>query len=98
MFCPRRARPHGIHYDDALCSELGFWKHRRTNAHGQYVPVGGLAYFVSPPRSMQEVVTDPFHSVIYVVFILASCAMFSVVWIEVKREGESDSIVHSEIS
>ena len=49
------------------------------------MPVGGLAYFVSPPRSMQEVVTDPLHSIIYVVFILASCAMFSVVWIEVKR-------------
>lgn len=35
---------------------------------------------------MQEVVTDPLHSIIYVVFILASCAMFSVVWIEVKRD------------
>merc|ERR1712087_191975 len=66
---------------------FGDW---RTNAHGQYVPVGGLAYFVSPPRSMQEVVTDPIHSIIYVLFILISCALFSVVWIEISGGSPRD--------
>jgi len=66
---------------------FGDW---RTNAHGQYVPVGGLAYFVSPPRSMQEVVTDPIHSILYVMFILISCALFSVVWIEISGGSPRD--------
>jgi protein transport protein SEC61 subunit alpha len=66
---------------------FGNW---RTNAHGQYVPIGGLAYYVSPPRSMAEVVSDPIHSTFYVAFILLSCAVFSVVWIEISGGSPRD--------
>merc|ERR1719150_296660 len=34
---------------------LGDW---RPNARNQWMPVGGIAYYVSPPQSMVEVVTD----------------------------------------
>jgi len=59
---------------------FGDWK---SNQHGNYIPIGGLAYYVSPPRSISEVIADPFHSTIYVLFILITCAVFSVVWIEI---------------
>merc|ERR1719410_1697609 len=36
---------------------FGDW---RPNARNEWVPIGGLAYYVSPPQSLVEVVTDPF--------------------------------------
>ena len=54
------------------------------------VPVGGVAYYISPPRSLTEVVFDPFHAVFYLVFILASCAVFSTMWIEVSGSSARD--------
>jgi len=63
-----------------LVKLFGDWK---SNQHGNYIPIGGLAYYVSPPRSISEVIADPFHSTIYVLFILITCAVFSVVWIEI---------------
>lgn len=47
------------------------------------MPVGGIAYYISPPHSLAEIIGDPFHAVFYLVFILASCALFSKTWIEV---------------
>ena len=49
----------------------------------QSVPVGGIAYYISPPKSLTDIVGDPFHALFYLVFILASCALFSKTWIEV---------------
>lgn len=61
---------------------LGRWQEVEGQA-GQSVPVGGIAYYISPPHSLAEIVSDPFHAVFYLVFILASCALFSKTWIEV---------------
>jgi len=60
------------------------------NSYGQYVPIGGLAYYVSPPRALSEVLTDPIHTAIYLIFILGSCAIFSVIWIEVSGASPRD--------
>lgn len=59
--------------------------HPKHTAHNprQSVPVGGIAYYISPPHSLAEIVKDPFHALFYLVFILASCALFSKTWIEV---------------
>jgi len=57
---------------------------------GQSVPVGGLAYYVSPPTSMGDIVGDPFHALFYLVFILGSCALFSKTWIEVSGSSARD--------
>lgn len=50
---------------------------------GNSVPVSGLAYYISPPLTFAEIAKDPFHAVFYLIFILASCALFSKTWIEV---------------
>ncbi|EES05254.1 hypothetical protein SORBI_3004G179100 [Sorghum bicolor] len=53
---------------------LGVWKEASYAA----VPVGGLAYYVTPPSS---VVADPLHALIYTVLLLASCALLSQFWV-----------------
>lgn len=56
------------------------------------MPVGGLVYYISPPRGMGEIVTDPLHTLIYIVFILGSCALFSKTWIEVSGSSVRDVV------
>ena len=51
------------------------------------VPVGGLAYYLSPPQSLAEIADDPGHALLYLLFILVSCALFSRFWIEVADMG-----------
>lgn len=53
---------------------LGVWKEASYAA----VPVGGLAYYVTPPSS---VAADPLHALIYTVLLLASCALLSQFWV-----------------
>jgi len=57
---------------------------------GQSVPVGGLAYYVSPPQSIAEIFYDPFHAIFYFTFILTACALFSKTWIEVSGSSARD--------
>jgi protein transport protein SEC61 subunit alpha len=57
---------------------------------GQSVPVGGLAYYVSPPISLTEILYDPLHAIIYFSFILIACALFSKTWIEVSGSSPKD--------
>lgn len=50
----------------------------------------GVAYYMSPPHTLKEVVTDPIHTSIYIVFMLTACALFSKTWIEVSGSGPRD--------
>lgn len=67
---------------------LGAWK--EVPGSTQSVPVSGMAYYVSPPRSLAELAGDPLHTIIYVTFILGSCALFSKTWIEVSGSSARD--------
>lgn len=53
-------------------------------------PVGGLCYYLSPPESFTSVLEDPVHAVVYIVFMLGSCAFFSKTWIEVSGSSAKD--------
>jgi len=66
---------------------LGDW---RPNARGQWAPVGGIAYYLSPPNSVMEIITHPLHVVTYVGFILGSAGMFSRIWIDVSGSSPQD--------
>ena len=55
------------------------------------VPVGGIAYYISPPRGgMTELITEPLHSLIYIIFVIGSCGLFSKTWIEVSGSSVND--------
>uniref|UniRef100_A0A3Q2XH22 Protein transport protein SEC61 subunit alpha n=1 Tax=Hippocampus comes TaxID=109280 RepID=A0A3Q2XH22_HIPCM len=53
-------------------------------------PVGGLCYYLSPPESFGSVLEDPVHALIYIAFMLGSCAFFSKTWIEVSGSSAKD--------
>jgi protein transport protein SEC61 subunit alpha len=70
---------------------LGRWQDVEGNSFGsQSIPVGGLAYYVSPPGSLAEILHDPFHALFYLTFILTACALFSKTWIEVSGSSPKD--------
>jgi len=41
---------------------------------GHAAPIGGLAYYISPPQSLTSIMSDPIHAVIYTTFVITSCA------------------------
>jgi len=71
-----------------LVNLLGQWQ--EMDGSGQSVPVGGLAYYLSPPHSFSDIWEDPPHAFIYVAFVLVSCALFSKTWIEVSGSSPKD--------
>jgi protein transport protein SEC61 subunit alpha len=74
---------------NVLVRLLGKWQEVEGSA-GQKIPVGGIAYYISPPQSLAEIIYDPFHGVFYLVFILTSCALFSKTWIDVSGSSARD--------
>jgi len=74
---------------NVLVKLLGVWKEVKEN-RGQSIPVSGIAYYISPPQSFSEVFSDPVHFVVYMAFILGSCALFSKTWIEVSGQSPKD--------
>merc|ERR1712127_393104 len=73
---------------NVLVRLLGKWQ--EVEGGGQTIPVGGIAYYISPPSSFAEILYDPFHAVFYLIFILTACAMFSKTWIEVSGASARD--------
>jgi preprotein translocase SecY subunit len=58
-----------------------------TNGSVSVYPVGGLAYYVTSPRSIQGVLADPIQAAIYLAIIVAFCGVFSLIWLEVGGLG-----------
>jgi len=74
-----------------LIQLVGTWRELESTYYsGQSVPVAGIAYYISPPTNMQEFLLDPFHTIIYLIFILGSCALFSKTRIEVSGSSAKD--------
>jgi len=74
---------------NVLVRLLGVWKEQKDSP-GTSVPVSGLAYYISPPTTFNDLLRDPIHVVLYLSFILASCALFSKTWIEVSGMSPKD--------
>ncbi|XP_008282025.1 protein transport protein Sec61 subunit alpha-like 1 [Stegastes partitus] len=73
-----------------LVNLLGTWSDTSSGGPARAYPVGGLCYYLSPPESFGSVLEDPVHAVIYIVFMLGSCAFFSKTWIEVSGSSAKD--------
>ena len=52
-------------------------------------PIGGLAFFVTAPRNIQNVIAEPLRAAAYLGIIIAFCAVFSLIWLEVGGLGPS---------
>eukprot|EP00744_Colponema_vietnamica_P002755 GILI01004290.1.p1 GENE.GILI01004290.1~~GILI01004290.1.p1 ORF type:complete len:200 (-),score=74.85 GILI01004290.1:300-878(-) len=73
-----------------LVGLLGTWEEREYSSSGQMYPVGGLAYYITPPQAFSEMLTDPIHALFYITFVLVTCALFSKVWITINKTGPRD--------
>lgn len=71
-----------------LVNMLGQWQ--EVEMGGPSIPVGGLAYYLSPPGSFASILEDPLHSFVYISFVLISCAVFSKTWIEIAGSSPRD--------
>jgi len=71
-----------------LVNLLGQWQ--EVDYSGQSIPVGGIAYYISPPHSFFDIWDDPIHAIFYVFFVTISCALFSKTWVEVSGTSARD--------
>merc|ERR1719160_2159305 len=55
-----------------LVNLLGQWQ--EVDYSGQSIPVGGIAYYISPPTSFVSIWDDPIHAVFYIAFVVTTCA------------------------
>eukprot|EP00124_Ichthyophonus_hoferi_P001668 Ihof_evm8s93 gene=Ihof_evmTU8s93 len=69
---------------------IGVWSEGAQGSGS--IPIGGLCYYICPPHSISEFFKDPIHVVIYVFFMLGSCAVFSKTWIEVSGTSTRDIV------
>lgn len=74
--------------NNLLVKLLGTWDVRPGAS--QLFAVGGIAYYIQPPMSLTEAMIDPVKSIIYVAFVLGSCAVFSTTWIEISGTSPKD--------
>lgn len=46
-------------------------------------PVSGLVYYITPPRSLDEMAVNPLHALIYLAILILICIAFSMTWLSV---------------
>jgi protein transport protein SEC61 subunit alpha len=73
-----------------LVNLLGVWADVGGGGPARAYPIGGLCYYLSPPETLGHIAEDPVHAVLYIVFMLGSCAFFSKTWIEVSGSSAKD--------
>ncbi len=60
-----------------------FGQYNETNNQ----PLGGLAYYLTPPNNVQSVAAEPIRAAVYLAILVAFCAVFSLIWLEVGGLG-----------
>jgi len=73
-----------------LVNLLGKLKESEYSLSDQFVPVGGLVYYITPPSSLADMAANPFHALFYLTFMLTACALFSKTWIEISGSSARD--------
>ncbi|PVU93309.1 hypothetical protein BB561_003351 [Smittium simulii] len=67
---------------------LGRWDTFEGSSH--FVPVSGLVYYMTPPRSFFHAFKDPIQFAIYVLYMITICALLSRAWLDVSGSGPRD--------
>ncbi|CAM9196803.1 unnamed protein product [Discosporangium mesarthrocarpum] len=80
-----------------LVDILGRWEELES-VPGTMIPVSGIAYYVSPPTSVGDLMRDPFHALFYLSFVLTACALFSTAWLEIQGTSSKASMESGPIS
>ncbi|MBS7607931.1 MAG: preprotein translocase subunit SecY [Candidatus Bathyarchaeia archaeon] len=64
---------------------LGYYKLEGN----QYVPAGGLVYYVTSPGNLSNVIAEPVRALGYLTILVVFCVVFSLTWLEVGGLGPS---------
>lgn len=67
---------------------FGVWE--PFEGSSQFFASSGFAYYITPPHNVAAVLKDPLHFIVYVAFILGTCALLSKTWIEVSGSSPRD--------
>jgi protein transport protein SEC61 subunit alpha len=54
----------------------------QANSTSQY-PTGGIAYYMNPPQGINQTVSDPVHSIIFLLFLVTMAVLFARLWVEI---------------
>jgi len=46
-------------------------------------PVSGLVYYITPPRTLDEIAANPLHALVYLAILIVICVAFSMTWLSV---------------
>lgn len=74
--------------NNAIIRLIGVWGNK-PGSQGMSA-LSGLAYYIQPIVSLKEFFLDPIKSVIYIAFVLGTCALFSKTWIEISGTSPRD--------
>jgi preprotein translocase SecY subunit len=72
-----------------LTDILGSYRVVTSGNQTSVQPAGGIAYFVTAPNSLQSVANEPVRALVYLGILVAFCAVFSLIWLEVGGLGPS---------
>lgn len=61
--------------------KIVYWQDVGSDGPPRSYPIGGLCYYLSPPRTPLQVTQDPVYAVVYTIFMIGSCAFYSRIWI-----------------
>ena len=45
-------------------------------------PIGGIVYYITPPRGLDLLALDPMRGVLYVLFMIGIVVVFGKLWVE----------------
>lgn len=73
---------------------LGVWGVPTINGKvvgsNQKVAIGGLSYYLQPPLNSTDALMHPVKTLLYIAFVLGTCAVFSVTWSEISGTSAKD--------
>jgi preprotein translocase SecY subunit len=72
-----------------LTDILGTYGIVNPQVSNQTQPLGGIAKYVTSPQNLFGVAADPVRAVVYLGILVAFCAVFSLIWLEVGGLGPS---------
>lgn len=75
---------------------LGVWKENPENPFTGGKCIGGLAYYITPPSSFNDVLINPLHFILYMSFVIISSALFSYIWIGFSGRSPRDLLKEME--
>lgn len=77
-----------------LLSLIGRFRHTEYGPE----PIGGLVYYLNPPRGLEEALKDPIHTAIYTSLLTILCVFFSIIWVEssgISAKDQAQQLVQS---